>query len=259
MAFRGVPANRSAPRAARAGLADGTCEPLRGADDSRSHPDGPQSRPRRGGRALDTDTPSRAEASAHVRSRPACSSRHAARETRAITRRSRRPATIRSLPSHSRQPARVFRKLDAVAVLTTRLLPAPRSATLEVERLPRNTLPGPPVPPAGRSGSRSTASRSTMTVRSRPRYGSHPGPAPRTAFSSGTAGTMANGRLVQKNGLRGGLPSPVLPGSGPWGSPFSRSAVRPLSLTSRLRVSPASVRFSSLDHLADDVHAACRR
>jgi len=39
----------------------------------------------------------RAETSAHVRSRSACSSRHAARETRASTRRSRRAAPIRSL------------------------------------------------------------------------------------------------------------------------------------------------------------------
>jgi hypothetical protein len=40
---------------------------------------------------------SRAETSAHVRSRSACSNRHAARETRVRTRRSRRPASIRSL------------------------------------------------------------------------------------------------------------------------------------------------------------------
>ena len=39
----------------------------------------------------------RAETSAHVRSRSACSSRHAARETRASTRRSRLAAPIRSL------------------------------------------------------------------------------------------------------------------------------------------------------------------
>jgi len=39
----------------------------------------------------------RAEASAHARPRPACSSRHAARQTRASTRRSRRAASIRSL------------------------------------------------------------------------------------------------------------------------------------------------------------------
>ncbi len=43
-------------------------------------------------------TPSaRAEASARARSRPACSSRHAARQTRASTRRSRRAVSIRSL------------------------------------------------------------------------------------------------------------------------------------------------------------------
>jgi hypothetical protein len=39
----------------------------------------------------------RAEASAHGRSRPACSSRHAARQTRASTRRSRRAVSICSL------------------------------------------------------------------------------------------------------------------------------------------------------------------
>ena len=39
----------------------------------------------------------RAEASAHARSRPACSSRHAARQTRASTRRSRRAVWICSL------------------------------------------------------------------------------------------------------------------------------------------------------------------
>lgn len=39
----------------------------------------------------------RAEASAHARSRPACSSRHAARQTRASTRRSRRAVSICSL------------------------------------------------------------------------------------------------------------------------------------------------------------------
>ena len=39
----------------------------------------------------------RAETSAHVRSRSACSSRHAARETRVKTRRSRRAVSIRSL------------------------------------------------------------------------------------------------------------------------------------------------------------------
>jgi len=44
------------------------------------------------------DTPSaRADASAQLRSRSACSSRHAARETRASTRRSRRAASICSL------------------------------------------------------------------------------------------------------------------------------------------------------------------
>ena len=44
------------------------------------------------------ETPSaRAEASAQARSRSACSSRHAARDTRCSTRRSRRQAAIRSV------------------------------------------------------------------------------------------------------------------------------------------------------------------
>ena len=50
--------------------------------------------------------PARAEASAHARSRPACSSRHPARQTRASTRRSRRAVSICSLilTRPSRQP-----------------------------------------------------------------------------------------------------------------------------------------------------------
>jgi ABC-type nickel/cobalt efflux system permease component RcnA len=48
--------------------------------------------------SLRTDTPSaRAEASAQMRSRSACSRRHAARDTRRSTRRSRRQAAIRSV------------------------------------------------------------------------------------------------------------------------------------------------------------------
>ena len=69
----------------------------------------------------DTAAPTvRAETSAHVRSRSAWSSRHAARETRASTRRSRRAVSIGSLTVT--RPA-AFRKLAAVAVLTARLLP----------------------------------------------------------------------------------------------------------------------------------------
>jgi len=67
--------------------------------------------------------PARAETSAHTRSRPACASRHAARETRASTRCSRRPASIRSLIVTRPALPAVFRKLDAVAVLTALLLP----------------------------------------------------------------------------------------------------------------------------------------
>jgi hypothetical protein len=43
-----------------------------------------------------------------------------------------------------------------------------------------------------------------------------PGPAPRTAFPSGGAGPCPMAARSE-NGLWGGLPSPTLPGSGPWG------------------------------------------
>ena len=70
--------------------------------------------------------------SAHVRSRPACPSRHAARDTRARTRRSRRPSSIRSpIVTRPTLPA-AFRKLDAVAVLTDPLLPVLPATTVEV-------------------------------------------------------------------------------------------------------------------------------
>ena len=49
------------------------------------------------GDGADRDPLARAESSAHVRSRSACSSRHPARDTRARTRRSRWAASIRSL------------------------------------------------------------------------------------------------------------------------------------------------------------------
>lgn len=61
-----------------------------------------------------------------------------------------------------------------------------------------------------------------------------------------------------ENGLRGGLPSPALPGSGPWGSPSSLSAVRPLSRPVATPVTRRLVRSSSLDHLADNTDAARR-
>ena len=51
--------------------------------------------------------------------------RHAARETRVSTRRSRLPASIRSLIVTRPTLPAVFRKLDAIAVLTARLLPVP--------------------------------------------------------------------------------------------------------------------------------------
>ena len=62
----------------------------------------------------------------------------------------------------------------------------------------------------------------------------------------------------QENGLRGGLPSPALPGSGPWGR-RSAVAVRPLSLPVATPVTRRLVRSSSLDHLADDGQTARRR
>jgi hypothetical protein len=84
--------------------------------------------------------------------------------------------------------------------------------------------------------------------------------APRpTAFRPVEPGDMTDGRPVKRNGLRGGLPSPALPGSGPWGSPFSLSAARPLSRPVATPVTRRLVRSSSLDHLADDTHAARRR
>ena len=58
------------------------------------------------------ETPSaRAEASAQARSRSACSRRHAARDTRCSTRRSRRQAAIRSVIV-TMTPWQVFRELD---------------------------------------------------------------------------------------------------------------------------------------------------
>ena len=47
---------------------------------------------------------------------PACSSRHAARETRPRTRRSRWPASIRSLIGTRPVALAAFRKLDAIEV-----------------------------------------------------------------------------------------------------------------------------------------------
>ena len=67
--------------------------------------------------------------------RSACSSRHAARQTWARTRRSRRAASILSLLVTRPIVQAAFRKLGAVAVLTGLLLPRPS------------------VPPKGRGGS----------------------------------------------------------------------------------------------------------
>ena len=70
---------------------------------------------------------------AHVRSRLACPSRYAARDTRARTRRSRRPASIRSLIVTRPTLPAAFRKLDTVAVLTDPLLPALQLSATTVE------------------------------------------------------------------------------------------------------------------------------
>jgi len=52
----------------------------------------------------------------HIRSRPACSSRHLARETRARTRRSRLAASIRSLlvTRQSRQPCHLATRIAII-------------------------------------------------------------------------------------------------------------------------------------------------
>lgn len=81
----------------------------------------------RAGQSTDRAPSARAEASAHARSRPACSSRHAARQTRASTRRSRRAVSICSLTGGPAQragsPARAASGLSARGSGTA--LPAP--------------------------------------------------------------------------------------------------------------------------------------
>ena len=114
-----------------------------------------------------------------------------------------------------------------------------RSATLEAERVV--SRPGRPDPGTARRPFRRSfhMMRSVTTVRTPPGYGGRLGPG-RPYRVSLPAGPGPWPRAARsKNGPRGGLPSPALPRSGPWGSPFSLSAVRPLSLSSRLRVSPA--------------------
>ena len=107
MAKTGHKSLRSVARYVRPGLAAGTPDSRTARPTSRSWQ--PPRSPPTVFPALEGDSPiaaarvrieipsARAETSAHVRSRPAWSSRHAARETRASTRRSRRPAAIRSL------------------------------------------------------------------------------------------------------------------------------------------------------------------
>jgi hypothetical protein len=74
------------------------------------------------------DTPSaRADASVQVRSRSACSSRHAARDTRSSTRRSRRHAAVRSAIFMQQLVLRaLFSKVDTLAVFMAPFLPAPQ-------------------------------------------------------------------------------------------------------------------------------------
>ena len=88
-------------------------------------------------------TPSaRAEASAHARSRPACSSRHAARQTRASTRRSRLAVSICSLIGGPAQragsPARAASGLSARGSGTA--LPAPSACLPRIRGV--SALPG---------------------------------------------------------------------------------------------------------------------
>ncbi len=59
--------------------------------------------------------------------------------------------------------------------------------------------------------------RSVMIVQSRSRYGSHPWPRRPVPGSLPVGPGHDQWSAGQKNGLRGGLPSPVLPGSGPGG------------------------------------------
>ena len=95
-------------------------------------------------------------------------------------------------------------------------------------------------------------------LRSRPRYGSRPRPGAPTAFPSGRARAraMTDGRPPLKTGacgvvsLRRHCPDQVP------GVAFSLCAARPLSLPVATSVTRRLVRSSSLDHLADDTHAA---
>ena len=84
-----------------------------------------------------------------------------------------------------------------------------------------------------------------------------PGPGAPYRVPPGRAG--ARPRAARKKGLRGGLPSPVLPGSGPWGRRSASQLSRPLSLPVATPVTRRLVRSSSLDHLADNAQAARRR
>jgi hypothetical protein len=66
----------------------------------------------------------RAEAGAQLRSRSACSRRHAVRETRVSTGRSRRQAAIRSVIV-TMTPLQMFSELDSQRRFLAPLLPAP--------------------------------------------------------------------------------------------------------------------------------------
>ncbi len=100
--------------------------------------------PRRGRQRADGDPSARAKTSARLRSRSACSRRHAARDTRSSTRRCRRQAAIRSvIVTLTPRPCQaVFSKLDGLT------------------RFPAPLLPAPPGCEAGRAGGQADLSRS---------------------------------------------------------------------------------------------------
>jgi len=126
----------------------------------------------------------RAEASAHARSRPACSSRHAARQTRASTRRSRRAVWICSLIGGPAQragsPARAASGLSARGSGTA--LPGPIGLPARHQ--------GSFQPCLGRATAVSVSCLMSLTVRSRPwfPFGGRTGPSCAAWFTLGGRG-----------------------------------------------------------------------
>jgi hypothetical protein len=115
---------------------------------------------------------------------------------------------LRTRPSTARKAKRQAR------FLTFYLRPGRgRFTSLEVERVSRPSRPGPGTTrrPFRKSFRKL---RSMTTVRSRSRTAPAPGRAPVRVTPPGS---RACPRPPGQNGLRGGLPSPALPGSGPWG------------------------------------------